>query len=214
MGLADELKYWASSPNARSPLDFLSNEGRNMSSLTDLMGVNKIVPASALKYYDVLGSTSSDVPKTIFINFDNNGRAQETLAHEAEHARQFALPKDKYDALSSFNSLPAITSYVPNGIPGLYKLANSLEGSSTIRSQPTNQELLAFLRGKEATGEVSYKDYSNLHPAVNHWVLKNMFVGQDKFLPPGPNTEFQGDKKPSPSLLDIIRQKMRAFTAY
>lgn len=203
--LRSNLKSWTYDNKGQSPLDFLGGIGKGMPiSLEDMWGVNHIKLAKALKYYGALGVTDPQIPKTIFANPEDNPDLNETLAHESEHSRQHQASFQQQQQMLN----PGI------GLSGLHRIAEKLPGYGSVQSQPNNGELLAFLRGKEHTGEVKPSDYDTLNPHLKQYVLSNMFLGKDKWLPPGPETSFQGGARQGPSLLDMFRQKMRAFTSY
>lgn len=201
-GFRSNLKYWDGGSSGLSPLEYLRKRKTGLT-LDDLLGVKRITEAPALRNYGVYGVTDPKIPGSIFADPKNSPNVDETVAHEAEHSRQHAAPDWLYKNLVDPKA----------NIDPLNEMASKLSGYDTVRAQPHISELMSFLRGKEAVGEVNDSMYSKLPPDARHFVLSNMFLGRDKWLPPGPNGEFQSGKQ-QPSLLDLLRRKMRAITAY
>lgn len=215
MGLAEDLKYWAkSSPNNQRTLDFLLGQGKGLTDYSNMVGVDNVLPTPALKYSNAFGTTHPEVPRQVYLNPINNGQMGETLAHEAEHARQFSLSDEKLKRLNN----PQFSNQMlfrQDGIPALNKLIDSLDSNGTTVTQPSWLERLAFLRGKESTGELPMSAYDKLEPNTRHFILSSLFANTDKALPMSPNAVTNTvSKQVEPSLLDLFRRRMRAFTSY
>jgi len=163
--------------------------------------------------YSLLGYVSSDKPSDIVLNrrFLGDQGTKETLAHEAEHVRSMSSHGGKPSRFSTGNDKPI------DYPRGLMALARNLPGGESLDFAPDAEELVAFLRGKEAVGKLDI-DWSRLSPEAKRWFDANVFAGQHRLLEPTKeDAEKYYNRQPSKSrgarILESVQRNVRNFTA-
>lgn len=177
----------------------------------DLHGVGNVQVADLPEYggNPVQGMVAMESPQSVYLNrnYMNRQDMAETLAHEAEHSR----------SMQSRGHRPSQYSTNSKGQPidfplGLLLALEKMKGGETVSQQPTAEELIAFIRGKEAVGEPI--NYQGVHPDAKRWVDANIFAGMPRFLEPTKeDAHYYHRPAKQTGALDELRRLIRSFTA-
>lgn len=184
----------------------VTNELRGLFDDASTLGVDEIRSGPLLDYglmgvFDVKNPTRISLDRVGITRDYGQQSVKETLAHESEHARQTQAGKTYLDAIKSvpqdvFDNILSTAKAHPRG-------------GVSVQKQPTLDEALAFIRGKESVNDKGILQY--LQPTSQQYVDKLMYPGYDKVVSPD---AFVGQPRPSSvtSPLDSIRRVIRNFT--